>query len=209
MIRHVIDTCDQSVYYLNRFTDRSRIRASYAVLCPFKDEIVKALKSRCNVIEGPEDDVLARYQTMSEKLSPDYIVRVTADCPLIPPFLITKLIKLAVVNEYDYCSNVDEKVRTSMDGHDVEVMSKRALEWANVTATDPSLREHVTQILRSHLIPSDFKTSTVVNFLNQSHVKLSVDTPEDLERVRIEYERAKSSTDAAEALFGRSHVHRF
>jgi spore coat polysaccharide biosynthesis protein SpsF len=210
MLRHVIDTCDKSAFYTNRHTLYSKIRVSIAILCPYKDEIVRNFGTRgLPIIEGPEQDVLSRYALMAKSLEADYIVRVTADCPLLPHYLITKHIKLAVVNEYDYCSNVDEKVRTAIDGHDVEVISRRALEWADRHAQDPSLREHVTQILRSNQVPQDFKRGAVIGFLNQSHIKLSVDTPEDLERVRIEYERAKNPAETAEALFGKHHVHKF
>lgn len=209
LLKHVIDACDKAAFYLNRHTYKTRIRVSHVILCPYKDELIPSFSQGVMVIQGPEDDVLTRYVIMARKLEAAYIVRVTGDCPLLPHYLISKLINLAVINEYDYCSNVDEKTRTSIDGYDVEVMSRRALEWANENAKDPSLREHVTQILRSNQIPSDFKTSTVVNFLNQSHIKLSVDTPEDLERVRVEYERVKVPTDRAESLFGRNHVHKF
>lgn len=208
MLRHVIDACDRASFYLNRHTFQSKIRASYAVLCPHRDEIQQAFGTRAMVIEGPEEDVLSRYKLLVTKLEPDYIVRVTSDCPLLPPFLITKHIKIAIANSYDYCSNVDEKVRTALDGYDVEVISRRALLWADENCSDPSLREHVTPILRTKLIPKDFKVGHVLGFLNQSHIKLSVDTPEDLERVRIEYDRVKKAHHLAEALAGKQNVHR-
>lgn len=208
MLRHVIDACDRASFYLNRHTFQSKIRVSYAVLCPYQDEIQSAFGTRAMVLEGPENDVLARYKILLNRLEPDYIVRVTSDCPLLPPFLITKHIKIAVSNEYDYCSNVDEKVRTALDGYDVEVMSRRALLWADENCKDPSLREHVTPILRTKLIPHDFKVGYVVGFLNQSHIKLSVDTPEDLERVRIEYERVKRAHETAEKMSGKNCVHK-
>lgn len=209
LLKHVIDACDKAAFYLNRHTYKSRIRVSHAILCPARDEITRVFGKCAMVIEGSESDVLSRYVLMAKKLEADFIVRVTGDCPLIPPFLISKIITLSVVNQYDYCSNVDEKTRTAIDGHDVEVISKRALSWADENAQDPSLREHVTQILRSNQIPSDFKTSTVIGFLDQSHLKLSVDTPDDLERVRAEYARVMQSAAKAEKIFGAQHVHKF
>jgi spore coat polysaccharide biosynthesis protein SpsF len=208
MLRHVIDAADKASFYLNRYTYQSKIRVSYAVLCPYKDEIIKSFGSRAMVIEGPEDDVLTRYKIMADRLQADYIVRITSDCPLLPPFLITKHIKIASANQYDYCSNVDPKVRTAIDGYDVEVMSKRALDWADQNASDPTHREHVTSILRTNQIPSEFKTGHILGFLNQSHIKLSVDTPDDLEHVRIEHERTKSAHEKAEALSGSQNVHK-
>jgi spore coat polysaccharide biosynthesis protein SpsF len=208
MLRRVIDLCDRAVFYTNRYTLLSRIQATQLVLCPYKDEITKFFGKRVPILEGPEEDVLTRYKMMSDKLSPDYIVRITSDCPLLPPYLIAKHIKLAATMRYDYVSNVDEKVRTAIDGYDVEVMSRRALLFANENATDPSQREHVTQILRSSNVPSDFRRAHVSSFLNQSHIKLSVDCPDDLERVRVEYDRRKKAHDQAIAIFGRDHVHK-
>jgi spore coat polysaccharide biosynthesis protein SpsF len=207
MLRHVIDLCDRAAFYMNRSTPYSQIQVTYAVLCPYKDEVKSAFGTRSMIIEGPEDDVLTRYKIMADKLNPDYIVRVTSDCPLLPPFYIIKLVKFAVKMQYDYCSNVDPKVRTAPDGYDVEVMSKRALEWADRNCKDPSEREHVTPILRSSAFAKDHRTSHVIGYLNLSHLKVSVDTPEDLERVRIEFERKKSAQEIAEKLVGKPHVH--
>jgi spore coat polysaccharide biosynthesis protein SpsF len=208
MLSHVIETCDRSAFYLNRYSASSGIRASHALLVPKGDEIRAAFGGRCAVIEGPEDDVLARYVLMAERLDAQYIVRVTSDCPLIPPYLITKLVKIAVANQYDYCSNVDPKYRTALDGHDIEVMSRRALEWADENAKEGSDREHVTPILRTKAFQDQFSTGFVVGHLNNAHVKLSVDTYEDLERVRVEYDRVRDVIQGAEALVGRPHVHR-
>lgn len=210
LLRHVIDSCDKAAFYMNRHTHQSKIMVNYAILCPFGDEIKQAFGTRCMVIEGPEDDVLARYKLLSDKVHPDYIVRVTGDCPLIPHYLITKLIKTTIANDYDYCSNVDEKCRTAVDGYDVEVMSKRALLWADTHALAGSKdREHVTTLLRSRQTPEHFKLGHVIGFLNQSHFKYSVDTPEDLDRVRVEYARVKQAQVEAEKLFGKTQVHRF
>lgn len=207
VLRHVIDAADRCAFYMNRHTFRSKIQVSYAVLCPYKDEIKHTFNSRAMVIEGPEDDVLLRYRIAMERLKADYVVRITGDCPLIPPYLITKHIKVAVANGYDYCSNVDENCRTAIDGHDVEVMSRRALEWADENAKDPAQREHVTLALRQGGLPEDFKIGHVLGHLDQSHIKLSIDTPDDLERVRVEYERAKRMHANAEQMNGRNNAH--
>lgn len=210
MLQHVVDACESSKQYLNYNTPRNRIIASVAVLVPYEDEIVSRGRSKTRIFEGSENDVLSRYVSMSDKLKADYIVRVTADCPLIPNFLITKHITTAVINRYDYCSNVDENARTAIDGFDVEVISRRALDWLDKNATEQSDREHVTTLLRRSVdVPTDFKFGHVVGYLNQSHMKLSVDTPEDLERVRTEYERVKLAIENAEKKSGKNNVHRF
>jgi len=208
MLEHVVRAAQKSLNYMNRNTVRSGINVTTAVLCPEGDPIRKKYEKKISVILGDEFDVLSRYVKLSEKFDPDWIVRITGDCPLLPSFLISKLVTIAVKNKYDYVSNVHESVRTSIDGYDVEVMSKAALAWADKNAKAPSDREHVTTILRTDSFKdAGFTSGFVLNHLNQSHVKLSVDTREDLELVRAEYERIKRQSDKAYSVFGKTHVH--
>lgn len=209
VLQHVIDACKSCQSYVNQFADRNHAVVSTVLLVPHGDEIVKALSHRIQIIEGPDDDVLTRYKLASDLLNPDYIVRITADCPLMKADLIRKHIISAIKNSYDYCSNVDPIARTAIDGHDVEVMSKRALDWLNDTATELADREHVTTLLRSDKVPDDFRVGHIIGNLDQSHIKLSVDTPEDLERVKCEYFRRKDAYSAAVGKFNKENVHSY
>jgi hypothetical protein len=49
----------------------------------------------------------------------------------------------------------------------------------------------------------------VINFLDLSWLKLSVDTREDLDRVVKEYEKIQSNCAEAERIFGKGNVHRY
>lgn len=209
ILQHVIDSANRAATYINRHSLKLRELVSVAVLVPAGDEITTAFQGRALIIEGPEDDVLARYRMAAERLSADYMVRVTSDCPLLPDHMIQKHIKVAVKNGFDYCSNVDEQARTAIDGHDVEVMSKRALNWIHENAKEQKHREHVTLGLRELKLPDDFRVGHIIGYLNQSHIKLSVDTPEDLERVEVEYFRRKRAEEAAIKLHGKQSVHRY
>ncbi len=208
MLRHVIDACDKAAYYTNRFSDKSKISVSIAVLCPEGDPIVSAFESRVKIIEGPEEDVLARYKLMTDQMKADFIVRVTADCPLIPPFLIGKHIKVATKGRYDYVSNVDEQIRTSADGLDCEVISRPLLNFTFENATDPKDREHVTTFIRRN--PPDWaRTGHVIGFYDMSKTKISVDTPEELTFVREQYSKIKKACEKAERMHGKENLHRF
>ena len=57
--------------------------------------------------------------------NPDWIVRVTSDCPLIDPFLVDKIINFAHNNNIDYCSNT--LIENYPDGQDIEVFKFSAL----------------------------------------------------------------------------------
>lgn len=211
MLNHVLDACLKSCIYMNTYLHSKKIVVTPVILIPYGDEIKKYARiGKVQIVEGPEDDVLTRYKIMCDQLKPDYILRVTADCPLLPSPLITKAIKTAVMNHSDYCSNVDENTRTAIDGHDVEVVSKRALNWANDHAKPgTSFREHVTSILRTDLIPRDFRIDHIVGYLDQSNLKLSVDTPEDLERVRAYHDQLQRKIEAGKKRSGNNSVHRY
>jgi spore coat polysaccharide biosynthesis protein SpsF (cytidylyltransferase family) len=208
ILQHVLDSCEESSLYINKYSDKNRIKVSTVILVPENDEIVHKYRYKTVVFEGPEEDVLGRYYKMYQAMNPDYIVRVTSDCPLLPSYIISKHINIATKGNYDYVSNIDENLRTCVDGHDVEVMSRRALEWLNTAATWEAEREHVTPLLRSKSIPSNFKVGHVIGHLYQPNLKLSVDTPEDLERVRREYAEVKGCIEKAIAKSGGKSVYR-
>lgn len=185
------------------------IDTSVYLLIPDGDKIKEKFTHKAQMIEGPEFDVLARYEKLLDLTSADYVVRVTGDCPLIPPPVITKAINVAVINGYDYVSNVDERLRLSFDGMDCEVISARLLKHMAKHAWTPQEREHVTLYARSFRCPKEFKTAHIVGYLDFSGLKLSVDTPEDLEAVRSQKSKVIEALKMAESLSGPRNFHRF
>lgn len=208
ILQHVVDSCRSCCSYINKHTGKSQIYAKIALLIPAGDIIKSQSRGICPIFEGPPIDVLTRYVDYGATSDADYVVRVTADCPMIPPFTITKAINTAVQNQYDYTSNVDERLRTSPDGHDVEVISRKALLWLDENAKDQQDREHVTLLLRKRP-PAWLTVGHIINHYDQSSIKLSVDTPEDLERVRAHHQKLKTAIETGEALSGSGSVHRF
>ena len=206
MTQWVIDACKSAAKYVNGYQQRNRQVVSVALLVPRGDELAEYYKKKLMVIEGPEDNVLERYNMMSVRLGADYIVRVTADCPLIPPYLISSHIKVAVKNSYDYTSNVHEELRTAIDGHDCEVFSKRLLEYTVQNAKEQADKEHVTTFMRRS--PPGWATKGAIqNYLYLTDRKLSVDTYEDLELVRKEAAALRNARQKAEAIYGSQHIH--
>jgi len=207
MLDHVIDAAKSAASHLNRYGQKMGIDASVAVLTPRGDQIADEFSGRCQIFQGSESDVLGRYHDSAKISGADLVVRVTGDCPMIPPFVILKLAKLAAVNGYDYLSNVEEMARTSMDGVDCEVISWKMLEYLNDAATDPADREHVTTLAR-RVPPTWARYGSVWNFFDLSDLKLSVDTQADLDRVRAAYSAAREKYNAATKKYGRHAVHK-
>lgn len=143
-----------------------------------------------DVFRGSSEDVLDRYHAAALKYSPDTIVRSTADCPLIDPALIDKVIQF-FKNEkppYDYMSTA--LVRTFPRGMDVEIFSFEALCKAFEQAKDASEREHVTLYLYRH--PELFRLQNIAFPMDLSQYRLTVDTSEDFALIKLIFENLYS-----------------
>lgn len=140
------------------------------------------------VYQGSTTDVLDRfYQAATySKRNPDFVVRVTSDCPLIDPQLIDEVVQMTVSNDLDYGSNVLKQ--EFPDGQDIEVFKFSALEKAWNEAQLKSDREHVTPFIRknsSYFNKSMFKSANYDASYNFSDIRMTVDEPVDLETIRL------------------------
>lgn len=133
---------------------------------------------------GSEDDVLDRYYQAVKPETPDYVVRVTSDCPLVDPALIDEVIARAVETKADYVSNVLQE--TFPDGQDVEVFTFKALERAWKEATLRSDREHVTPYIRRNADYNGGNIFKAVNVFSPRHygnLRMTIDEPADFELI--------------------------
>lgn len=138
---------------------------------------------------GKEQDVLDRYYQTAMAYGLDVIVRITADCPLIDPAIIDRVVAAFLAERPDYTSNVIN--RSYPFGLDVEVISRRALERAWQEAEKPYQRTHVTPFIYEN--PDLFRIMQVNADSDYSHHRWTVDTPEDLTFVREIYRRLKDT----------------
>lgn len=134
---------------------------------------VKSLGFECE--RGSEGDVLTRYIDVLKKHSGDVIVRITGDCPLVDPALVDLLIAQFLGEDADYLSNVDP--HTYPDGLDIEVFKYPALERAHLESVTLYDREHVTTYIRKS---DNFRKVSFKNPIDLSHLRWTVDYPEDL-----------------------------
>ncbi|MCR5205004.1 MAG: glycosyltransferase family protein [Lachnospiraceae bacterium] len=132
---------------------------------------------------GSEDDVLDRFYQTSKLLKPEYVIRLTADCPCFDAELLDMAIA-SMEPDADYRAMISE---TFADGLDLEIVKYSALEKAWREANHSFEREHVTQYIIRH--PEIFKLqdfeSSDGNFGNH---RWTVDEPEDFELVKRVYE---------------------
>jgi spore coat polysaccharide biosynthesis protein SpsF len=164
--------------------------------CTLADEIVVATTTNatddpvvelCRALDvrwyrGDEHDVLARYLGAAREVRGDLVVRVTADCPLIDPDEVGRVI--AGATGVDYCSNV--LARTFPRGLDAEALWVDVLERVGRLATSREAREHVTWFIREERRDL-FLTRSIVDDADNSDLRWTVDEPADLELVRKIY----------------------
>jgi spore coat polysaccharide biosynthesis protein SpsF (cytidylyltransferase family) len=147
-----------------------------------EDDVVADLAAACgaSVTRGPVDDVLSRYMLAAREHEADVMLRVTSDCPLVDPELIDRLVRMRARAEADYASN--ELPPTYPQGYDLEVLTVECLSRLDVESVLDYHREHVTARLREHA--DDYRTANMVNDRDLSSIRLTVDVPADLDRVR-------------------------
>lgn len=161
-----------------------------------KDKPIVRLAEKCCVdyFIGSEEDVLERYVKAAEKSGANTIIRVTSDNPLIDITSLDYMIKVHIDEQLDYTFNVNDSGRHVYSdgiviGLGTEVVSAVALKKACVLAKEGYQREHVTIFIEEH--PELFKIRHIgaPRALQNSKLRLTVDTVEDLELMRKIYSK--------------------
>jgi spore coat polysaccharide biosynthesis protein SpsF len=155
---------------------------------PADDPVAEtAWRHDCCLFRGSEYDVLGRYLAAARKACAEVVVRITADCPLVDPEVVDRVIRelLDRADACDYASNVF--ARTWPRGLDVEAFFMDTLERMDRLGRSPLAREHVTAVIRAER-PDLFLCHSVEDEQNNSDLRWTVDTMEDLRLVRTIYD---------------------
>jgi len=176
MLWHVIQRVKRAT-----LVDRVVVATSTAAA----DDAIEAMcqENGVHCYRGSENDVLDRFYVAARGEKASQIVRITADCPLIDPDVIDRVVRRFQRGDLDYASNA--MVRSYPDGLDTEIFSFSALEMAWHEASKTSEREHVTPYMRSN----KFRTANVENDSRSfyQHYRWTVDETADLEFIRAVY----------------------
>lgn len=136
------------------------------------------------VFKGSPEDLLDRYYKTAKAFGADIVVRCTSDCPVIDPDLVDQTVGefLNLLPDIDYASTRLPKYHYPR-GLDTEVVSLKALE--SIWQEDENLawREHVTPFIYFH--PERFRIHGVMYPQDFSQYRLTVDTLQDLELMRL------------------------
>jgi spore coat polysaccharide biosynthesis protein SpsF len=144
---------------------------------------------------GDPYDVLDRYYQAACLFGADTIVRLTGDCPLIDPHEIDRTVHAFFDAGVDFAANrlPPPWKRTTPGGMDTEVVSFAALRRAWQEAEAKYAREHVMPFFYEE--DGRFDILLVDLEPDLGHLRLTVDTPKDLELIRCIYERFGNSDD--------------
>lgn len=123
---------------------------------------------------GSPLDVLDRYYQAAKLIKPEYIIRITADCPVFDYQLLDEAIE-ELKEESEYLGSVTE---TFADGLDLEIVRYESLEKAWHEAVLPSEREHVTLYIKNHKELFNIQ-DYVCKFGELHQERWTIDEPED------------------------------
>ncbi len=163
-----------------------------------EDDAIAGLASAHGLLfsRGSVQNVLDRFYQAALAHKPQWVVRLTSDCPLIDPALIDMVVGKAMELKVDYCSNTLDPMFP--DGMDVEVFTFEALEKAWHEATSASDKEHVTPYIHqnSSFYGKDlFRAVNIANAGNYGDVRLTVDEASDFEVIALLIERLGADKD--------------
>lgn len=108
-----------------------------------QDDAIASLCESENVlvVRGSSEDVLSRYVAAAKQYQFEMIVRITGDCPLMDPWMVSTMIRNFKQNHWDYYSNL--RPRTFARGLDCEVVSSSLLNRAYERRLPADVPEYV------------------------------------------------------------------
>jgi spore coat polysaccharide biosynthesis protein SpsF len=160
---------------------RSGFRLVVATTTEPEDDAVaaEAWRHGVDVLRGPEHDVLARFLLAAERVESPVIIRATGDNPLVDFDAPARVVRTLNARAADYVVEIDLPV-----GGAVEAVRTDALRTAGAEAKDPYDREHVTPYVRRNRQRFAVVESSAPPALRRPDLRVTIDTPSDLEFVR-------------------------
>ena len=173
-----------------------------------KSIVDEARRLKLEYFCGNEVNVLDRMYKASQKYNPDNIIRITADCPLVDFNIINNGLEIFLKNNYDMLS-IGRK-RTFPHGYDFEIFKKNAL----IVAWEDNVKkfENIKVFYDTFIPPTKyilekkkFSNYDLVNEINLSRIRVTLDYPEDFEVIKKIYENLYEK----KILFGLEEVVKF
>jgi spore coat polysaccharide biosynthesis protein SpsF len=150
---------------------------------PEDDDLVeRAERSGAGVFRGSAVDVLDRVAQCASAHAFDVVIRATADNPGVDVQAPGRMLARLRASGADYACE-----HSLPYGAAVEAITRDALLRTARLAIDPYDREHVTTFVKRRSDLFRVITAEAPAHIARPDVRLTVDTPEDLERIRAVY----------------------
>jgi len=143
---------------------------------PQDDAIASWCEEHCvTYYRGSEEDVLDRYVQCAKIYKPDYVMRVTSDCPFVDYEMASEMVALAKSTKVEVINIAKELPR----GLAVEVISYDALCRIHNISTEQRHREHVTYY--AYEFKNEFSYGSYEPPSNRQYpqFRITLDTEED------------------------------
>ncbi len=129
---------------------------------------------------GNENDVMGRVLWVAEKTNADIIIDLSADCPLVDPRHIDKLIEILLNSEHEYVSNCI--YRDWVDGADIQIYWTKTLQKCKKIFNP---KQHCGWNIGQH--PDIFNTNhwAAPKYYHRPELGLTLDTSKDYELLKI------------------------
>jgi len=140
---------------------------------------------------GSEDDVLDRYYQCAQLYQPDYVIRVTADCPFVDYETASAMVAVLDDKRIDHSYEGDSEANSKENGVvvrleaglprglPVELLSFAALQYIHQHGKEAYHREHVTYY--AYEFPAQFLFHPIAIDQSKRHpdLRITLDTYED------------------------------
>jgi spore coat polysaccharide biosynthesis protein SpsF len=138
-------------------------------------------ENEVSFFRGSEEDVLSRYYECAKTYNPDYVIRVTSDCPFVDYEFANDIIRAMEKKPSDIVLIEGELPR----GLVVEMVSFQALEKMHRIGKEKRHREHVTYY--AYEFPDQFThTAAVVpDTMRHPELRITLDTEEDYALLQV------------------------
>jgi len=151
---------------------------------PSDDELVDYLNMKgVASFRGSLDNVFSRFYEIINCESPDTIIRLTADCPLVMPNIIDAMLSQFYIRETEYMSNALHP--TYPDGLDIEIFSRECFNRLSTLSLTQEELEHVTLGINNR--KDVFKIENYSDVDDNSKLRWTVDYLEDFEFIKAVY----------------------
>ncbi|WP_391120371.1 cytidylyltransferase domain-containing protein [Psychrobacillus sp. L3] len=124
---------------------------------------------------GSEDDVLSRYVDCAKKYKPDYVMRVTSDCPFVDYEMASEIVAFMEKERKDIVLLDGELPR----GLAVELISYASLLKIDEAGHESRHREHVTYYAYEFAEQFEGITYKVPENRKASELRITLDTEDD------------------------------